>query len=184
MMNHLMKKHQHMAVFRYISGEEDSEFIVNAGGRFLQIATRQHGSALQNYSEKCLGSMLFKPVPAGIKFRDLKDCEREKLITHFNLMPYMPGTRVKALEDTTMKISLVEHYGQYTYPEWMTDILDSLHANLEIEEIRDDPRIELEGSAATPKTSTPKSSTKKSKDARIILDLKKRAALFFFFSFF
>ena len=49
--------------------------------------------------------MVFKPVPAGIKFQELKKTEREKLNTHFNLMSYMPGTRVKALEDTTMKIS-------------------------------------------------------------------------------
>ena len=173
MMNHLMKKHQHMAVFRYIGGEEESEFVVNAGGRFLQIATRQHGSALQNFSEKCLGAMVFKPVPAGIKFRELKDSEKEKLNTHFNLMSYMPGTKVKALEDTTIKISM-ELYGQHTHPQWMTDILDSLHTNLETE-IGDDPIIELEA-AATPKTSTPKPSTKKTKDSRIILGVKKRAA--------
>ena len=70
LLSHLIKRHDHMALMRTNAGEDESEQIWNAGGKYLKLTIPACGSAL-TFAEKFAGAQSYAALPSQIHFRKM-----------------------------------------------------------------------------------------------------------------
>ena len=87
-----------MDLMRTHAGEDESEQIWNAGGKYLKLTIPACGSALKTFAEKFAGAQSYAALPYGIHYWIRTKAEKACLDEHIELLSHMPGAKAKVLE--------------------------------------------------------------------------------------